>query len=460
MRLKKKNLHLNQEIEQHYSFRKLASGALVSAIIGAFFIGIKTETVSVAVDNNATQVTVKETSSQTSTDNLDVNTDSHSSDKTLDNTLTYDNQIIKKETNNTEAEQVTQTTDKEETTTQPTQISQNDTAKINVEKDPKQETITTSKASSVDATKQLLESKTESTAKSVTFGNGGATLSISRNTIGATGDTTAIAVDFNVSNPKKGDQYQIVIPKGTYGIGTDGQNIQSGGTTTIANDEDKCIITNTFTDDNAGTIHQQFTLNPSNTYGSQDTPMEFIGDVLKKITITKKDEAGNSETKELNLTQVVSPEMNPTFKRTSPIADSVRALPNTDYTYELDINETDGVAKGLDYSSKKVNSTVNTNTIITIPVPDSFVLNQDKTYTINDFGDQTTITQAVGPGGTIVIHVPKRSGRQHWNNGSFGYRIVGHYAVAQSVDDTVIKADKTIHIDQTIIKADGFLLEI
>lgn len=370
MRLKKKNLHLNQEIEQHYSFRKLASGALVSAIIGAFFIGIKTETVSAAVDNNATQVTVKETSSQTSTDNLDVNTDSHSSDKILDNTLTYDNQIIKKETNNTEAEQVTQTTDKEETTTQPTQISQNDTAKINVEKDPKQETITTSKASSVDATKQLLESKTESTAKSVTFGNGGATLSISRNTIGATGDTTAIAVDFNVSNPKKGDQYQIVIPKGTYGIGTDGQNIQSGGTTTIANDEDKCIITNTFTDDNAGTIHQQFTLNPSNNYGSQDTPMEFIGDVLKKITITKKDEAGNSETKELNLTQVVSPEMNPTFKRTSPIADSVRALPNTDYTYELDINETDGVAKGLDYSSKKVNSTVNTNTIITIPVPD------------------------------------------------------------------------------------------
>lgn len=460
MRLKKKNLHLNQEIEQHYSFRKLASGALVSAIIGAFFIGIKTETVSAAVDNNATQVTVKETSSQTSTDNLDVNTDSHSSDKTLDNTLTYDNQIIKKETNNTEAEQVTQTTDKEETTTQPTQISQNDTAKINVEKDPKQETITTSKASSVDATKPLLESKTESTAKSVTFGNGGATLSISRNTIGATGDTTAIAVDFNVSNPKKGDQYQIVIPKGTYGIGTDGQNIQSGGTTTIANDEDKCIITNTFTDDNAGTIHQQFTLNPSNNYGSQDTPMEFIGDVLKKITITKKDEAGNSETKELNLTQVVSPEMNPTFKRTSPIADSVRALPNTDYTYELDINETDGVAKGLDYSSKKVNSTVNTNTIITIPVPDSFVLNQDKTYTINDFGDQTTITQAVGPGGTIVIHVPKRSGRQHWNNGSFGYRIVGHYAVAQSVDDTVIKTDKTIHIDQTIIKADGFLLEI
>lgn len=370
MRLKKKNLHLNQEIEQHYSFRKLASGALVSAIIGAFFIGIKTETVSAAVDNNATQVTVKETSSQTSTDNLDVNTDSHSSDKILDNTLTYDNQIIKKETNNTEAEQVTQTTNKEETTTQPTQISQNDTAKINVEKDPKQETITTSKASSVDATKPLLESKTESTAKSVTFGNGGATLSISRNTIGATGDTTAIAVDFNVSNPKKGDQYQIVIPKGTYGIGTDGQNIQSGGTTTIANDEDKCIITNTFTDDNAGTIHQQFTLNPSNNYGSQDTPMEFIGDVLKKITITKKDEAGNSETKELNLTQVVSPEMNPTFKRTSPIADSVRALPNTDYTYELDINETDGVAKGLDYSSKKVNSTVNTNTIITIPVPD------------------------------------------------------------------------------------------
>lgn len=370
MRLKKKNLHLNQEIEQHYSFRKLASGALVSAIIGAFFIGIKTETVSAAVDNNATQVTVKETSSQTSTDNLDVNTDSHSSDKILDNTLTYDNQIIKKETNNTEAEQVTQTTDKEETTTQPTQISQNDTAKINVEKDPKQETITTSKASSVDATKPLLESKTESTAKSVTFRNGGATLSISRNTIGATGDTTAIAVDFNVSNPKKGDQYQIVIPKGTYGIGTDGQNIQSGGTTTIANDEDKCIITNTFTDDNAGTIHQQFTLNPSNNYGSQDTPMEFIGDVLKKITITKKDEAGNSETKELNLTQVVSPEMNPTFKRTSPIADSVRALPNTDYTYELDINETDGVAKGLDYSSKKVNSTVNTNTIITIPVPD------------------------------------------------------------------------------------------
>lgn len=83
------------------------------------------------------------------------------------------------------------------------------------------------------------------------------------------------------------------------------------------------------------------------------------------------------------------------------------------------------------------------------------MLNQDKTYTINDFGDQTTITQAIGPGGTIVIHVPKRSGRQHWNNGSFGYRIVGHYAVAQPVDDTVIATDKKIHINQTITKADG-----
>lgn len=467
MRLKKKNLHLDQTIEhdvlQHYGFRKLASGALASAIIGTFFIGIKTETVSAAVDNNATQVTVKETSSQTSTDNLNVKTDSSSSDKTLDNTLTDNNQTIEKETNNTEAKQVAQTTEKEETTAQPTQISQTDTAKINVEKDLKQETVTTSKASSVDATIQLLElkvdatnkSKTEFTAKSVTFNNNDR-LSISRNTIGATGDNTAVDVDFWVSNPKKGDQYQIVIPKGTYGIGTDGQNIQSGGTTTIANnDEDKCIITNTFTDDSAGTIHQQFTLKPGNNYGGQPTPMGFIGDVLKKITITKKDEAGNSETKELNLTQVVSPEMNPTFKRTNPIADSVRALPNTDYTYELDINETDGVAKGLDYSSKKVNSAVNTNTIITIPVPDSFVLNQDKTYTINDFGDQTTIKQVDGRGGTIVIHVPKGSGRQNWNNGAFGYRIVGHYAVAQPVDDTVIKADKTIHIDQTITKADG-----
>lgn len=40
MRLKKKNLHLDQTIAhdvlQHYGFRKLASGALVSAIIGTF----------------------------------------------------------------------------------------------------------------------------------------------------------------------------------------------------------------------------------------------------------------------------------------------------------------------------------------------------------------------------------------------------------------------------------------
>ena len=139
MRLKKKNLHLDQTIEhdvlQHYGFRKLASGALASAIIGTFFIGIKTETVSAAVDNNAAQVTVKETSSQTSTDNLNVKTDSSSSDKTLDNTLTDNNQTIEKETNNTEAKQVAQTTEKEETTAQPTQISQTDTARINVEKD-------------------------------------------------------------------------------------------------------------------------------------------------------------------------------------------------------------------------------------------------------------------------------------------------------------------------------------
>ncbi|RVU69956.1 LPXTG cell wall anchor domain-containing protein [Lactobacillus xujianguonis] len=303
---------------------------------------------------------------------------------------------------------------------------------------------------------KVVSNETKSTAKSVTFENGGATVSISRNTIGATGDTTAVQIDFNVSNPKKGDQYQIVIPKGTYGIGTDGQNIQASGTTTIVEKNDNRIITNTFTNDNAGTIHQQFTLNPGNNYSAQDIPIKNIGDVLKKITITKTDATGKSEEKELEFTQIVNPEMNPKFKRINPVAKSVRALPNTDYTYELQINETSGVAKGWKNNpSGKINSAVNTDATITIPVPDSFVLNQDRTYTVNNFGDHTTITQIGGRGGDIVIHVPKGSGRQNWNNGSSGYKIVGHYAVSQPVEDTAIKADKTIHIDQTITKADG-----
>lgn len=291
----------------------------------------------------------------------------------------------------------------------------------------------------------------------------GTELSISRSTIGATGDTSALTVTIKFSNVKQGDTYTLTIPAGeTYSITATGQDLTTYGTTTVTRNSDgSYTITDTITKSvsSGTTFSQTFTLTPTNNYLRQSVPMTEIGDVTKTVTLTKTSADGTTTSSSVNFTQIISPEMNPTFSRTKPSSSSTYLLPNIDYTYTLNIGETTGVASGTSYASNQVNSAVNSGTTITIPVPTGFTLDANQTALANAFTDGTTITQPDGAGGNIIITVPAGSGSQNYQ-GKSGYQIVGYYAVDQPDEDTVVTASGDITIVQTVTKADGTTYQI
>ena len=287
----------------------------------------------------------------------------------------------------------------------------------------------------------------------------GTTIVISRNTIGATGDTSPLTMQVVYHGVKQGDIYTITVPKGrAYGLSDpQTQRLHAFGSTDVQYQNNATEIINTFDKDtNEGNITSQtFTLNPANNYGSQSVTMPEIGDVIKTITIDKKGVDGSVDKASLNITQVISPEMNPTFKRIIPNSQISEVYNNTDYTYELRINETDGIQKGISYASGQVNNAVNWGTTITIPVPPDFVLNTDRTAIVNNFkrnGDQTTITQIGGKGGNIVINAPKGSGRQGYEDQVPAYRLVGHY---ENTEAGTTHANGKITIHQLVTRDDG-----
>lgn len=299
----------------------------------------------------------------------------------------------------------------------------------------------------------LTENKVEKqdTDKLSTSLKDGTTIVISRNTIGATGDTSPLTMQVVYHGVKHGDVYTITVPNGrAYSLSDpESQRLQAFGSTNVQYQKKATKIINTFDKDtNEGNVTSQtFTLMPNNNYKGQSVTMTEIGEVIKTITINKNGFDGSVDKASLNITQVISPEMSPTFKRILPSSKISEVYNNTDYTYELRINETDGIQKGISYASGQVNNAVNWGTKITIPVPPDFVLNTDQTAIVNDFkrkGDQTTITQSGGKGGNIVIDVPKGSGRQGHEFGIPAYRLVGHYENTQA-GTTYANGKITIH---------------
>ena len=287
----------------------------------------------------------------------------------------------------------------------------------------------------------------------------GTTIVISRNTIGATGDTSPLTMQVVYHGVKQGDIYTITVPKGrAYGlIDPESQRLQAFGSTNVQYQKNAIEIINTFDKDtNAGNVitSQTFTLMPANNYAGQSVMMNEIGEVIKTITIDKKGIDSSLDQASLNIKQFISPEMSPTFKRILPNSQISEVYNNTDYTYELKINETTGIQKGISWASGQVNNAVNWGTKITIPVPPDFVLNTDQTAIVNDFkrnGDQTTITQIGGKGGNIVINAPKGSGRQYADYVP-AYRLVGHYENTQA---GTTQANGKITIHQLVTRDDG-----
>ncbi|WP_461215813.1 MBG domain-containing protein [Lacticaseibacillus sp. GG6-2] len=212
-------------------------------------------------------------------------------------------------------------------------------------------------------------------------------------------------------------------------------------------------ITVTDTMKQAGTYTQDVTLSLQDNYAGQ--ALLVVGDTKYTVDVY----VNNNKTGSTSFTQTVDPQaFLDTPTQTHPNTSVAGLLPNTDYVWEVAVNESDGVYDQQN-QSLRVNSAVNYGTKITVPVPAGFVLNQDLTNQINKFSpgsayntgntDTTTITQVGGAGGNVIIKVPKGSGSQYYD-GDPAYRIAGHFDTTQVATDTTLIATGPVTMVQQI----------
>lgn len=277
------------------------------------------------------------------------------------------------------------------------------------------------------------------------------TLYISRNTWGNTTDGNQPAKVLLSGNVLAGDTVTISIPSyGIIGVNqpTIDANYGSASIKDVGNDK---AVTYNFT--TSGVINPIITIPADNGYGAKPTPMQIAQPTVKDITWTVNGVEQTSAEFHID----INPVWNPKFSLSKPNPNSTdqnalkKMIPNYESIYQLVINETNGVAPGQDYSntpypSKKINSAVNYGTVITIPMPKGYVLDQSATMQLNNFGDKTTITQE---GNNVIITVPKGSGTQNWNSGP-AYQLVGSYDIAMPATATTYTADAPITIVQKL----------
>ncbi|WP_225352408.1 MBG domain-containing protein [Lacticaseibacillus nasuensis] len=209
----------------------------------------------------------------------------------------------------------------------------------------------------------------------------------------------------------------------------------------VTNPDGSITVTDTI---KSGTNYSQtVTLSLYDNYAGQD--LLTVGDTPYTVNVA----VNGKQTGSTTFTMTVDPQVflgTPT--QTHPNTTVAGLLPNTDYVWEVPVNEGDGVLDQW-YQSARVNSAVNYGTTITIPTPAGFVLNQDLTNQVNSFDpgssynigtiDTTTIKQVGGAGGDIIITVPKGSGSQYYDKEP-AYRLAGHFETTQAATDTTLTA--------------------
>ncbi|WP_288557867.1 mucin-binding protein [uncultured Lactobacillus sp.] len=494
-----------RNIQQHFSIRKLTVGA-ASVLIGISFLATaNTNEIHADTLNDSTQTVQTETKQSAASENTKTVQESSAQNVKTDNTESVaqsaDAQTAKpadasNENANKSVDDPTALTQKSDANTKDAvSVSNTETENANNQSSGKQDDSlaqselnldkTTSSATQSKDTEQkkdlvettvlkvlnikpgtekgvqnLAESKVEESDPANNLSaslSDGTTISINRDEVGAVDDTSNLIIHVAYHNAKQGDKYVITIPRGAAYqlLNLDGQRLQTYGKTTFSNTDKADVVTNEFEkSDSTGLISQTFRLGVKNNYNGQDVNMAEIGDVLKTITIDKTDAEGHKDSTSVSFTQIINPEMHPNFQRIVPDKNTSNVYANTDYTYELDLNETSGINKGNTFPSGQANNAVNWGTTITIPVPPDFVLNKERTTIVNNFnraGDTTMIEQIGGKGGNIIITVPKGSGRQNWE-GAPGYRLVGHYETDKEGTTT---ANSKITIHQLVTRADG-----
>lgn len=218
---------------------------------------------------------------------------------------------------------------------------------------------------------------------------------------------------------------------------------------TIVESEKNGQLTATITFKTAGSGWIYFELVPTTNYDQQNTVITDLLDTNKVFTLAYNGKVQQSVT----LKQSIHPTWDPSFSRFDADANKY-VFPGRTVKYTFKVNEVDGIDSAeydpTNSPSNQVNSAVNYGTVITIPMPTGFVLDEDATKSANKFTDQTTITQQ---GNNIIINVPKGSGAQNYQQADQGdqpYTIIGHYNFAQNADNPVHTASAPITMVQKL----------
>lgn len=300
----------------------------------------------------------------------------------------------------------------------------------------------------------------------------GVTLSMSKNTLGEGGQLGKSGITVKLSGTvSAGDVYNIQVPDFGWGYGINDSTITTAGalgnfatakkTNVVIDGQNYANYQITFkqgiTIDSKGF---QIVLNNGNNYNGQGRPSTTIKDGIYDQNIywsrsSQADPTKITENSSLSFTRKVETGFNkPTFNLTAPDGNKVSALaPDTDYQFTLNINQGTGLNGLTDNTAAQINSARNYGSVITIPVPEGFVLNQDISLKNSQIGDKTTIEQVGGAGGDIIITVPKGSGRQNYE-GKPGYVIVGRFINHPETTSTFTAADN-ITVTEQVLTKDG-----
>lgn len=193
---------------------------------------------------------------------------------------------------------------------------------------------------------------------------------------------------------QQGDEYQITIPQGAYDVSPLNLSGAVGTTSQVTNADGSVTITDHF--NLGGTFNQNITLTPFAPYEiNYMTTLYSAGRTPIPIIINKN----GQELGPVTFDQVITPEMTPTFHRTSPDQDGVKELnTGTDYQWTLQINEDAGLAGGSRVTTG-VTAAIDHGTTVTIPVPAGFVLNKDQSERLS----QTWTASQAGAGQDVIF---------------------------------------------------------
>src|SRR5699024_5234532 len=223
----------------------------------------------------------------------------------------------------------------------------------------------------------------------------GVTLSMSKKTLGEGGQLGKSGITVKLSGTvNAGDIYTIQVPDFGWGYGLNDSTITTAGalgnfatakkTNVVIDGQNYANYQITFkqgiTIDSKGF---QIVLNNGNNYNGQGRPSTTIKDGIYDQNIywsrsSQADPTKVTENSSLSFTRKVETGFNkPTFNLTAPDGNKVSALvPDTDYQFTLKLNQGTGLNGLTDFTAAQINSARNYGSVITIPVPEGFVLNQ------------------------------------------------------------------------------------